>query len=67
MPINEFQVIKSFDIFTLQRDPGLRPRIWEYYVNQRNEIRCAYLKVGPHKFTPSSSSGYPFLGIEKNR
>jgi hypothetical protein len=60
-------VVESFDISTLQRDPGLRPQIWEYPINQRDEIRCAYLKLGPHRFIPSSSSGYPVSGIEKNR
>ncbi|XP_059446621.1 uncharacterized protein LOC132178187 [Corylus avellana] len=67
MPRIESQVVESFDISTLQHDPGLRPQIWEYPVNQRDEIRCAYLKVGPHRFIPSSSSGYPFSGTEKNR
>jgi hypothetical protein len=67
MPRNESQVVESFDISTLQRDPGLRPQIWEYPINQRDEIRCAYLKLGPYRFIPSSSSGYPVSGIEKNR
>jgi hypothetical protein len=67
MPRIEYQEVESFDISTLQRDPGLRPQIWEYPVNQRDEIRYAYLKVGPHTFIPSSSSGYPFSGTEKNR
>jgi hypothetical protein len=67
MPRNESQVVESFDIYTLQRDIGLRPQIWEYPVNQRDEIRCTYLKLGPHRFIPSSSFGYPVLGIDKNR
>jgi hypothetical protein len=67
MPRNESQVVELFDISTLQRDTGLCPQIWEYPVNQRDEIRCAYLKLGPYRFIPSNSSGYPFSGIEKNR
>ena len=67
MPRIESEEVESFDISTLQRDPRLRPQIWEYSVNQRDEIRCAYLKVGPHRFIPSSSSGYPFSGTKTNR
>jgi hypothetical protein len=51
MPRNESQVVESFDISTLQHD----------------EIRCACLKVGLHRFIPSNSSGYPFSVIEKIR
>jgi len=59
--------IESIDISTIQHDPGLRPQISEYPVNQQDEIRRAYLKDGPHRFIPSISSGYPFLGTGKNR
>jgi hypothetical protein len=65
MPRIESQIVESLDISTFKSDLGLRPQICEYPVNQRDEIRCAYLKVGLHRFIPSSSSGYPFLGIEK--
>ncbi|XP_059441896.1 uncharacterized protein LOC132174221 [Corylus avellana] len=67
MPRIESQVVESFDISTLQYDPGLRPQIWECPINQQDEIRCAYLKVGPNRFIPSRSSGYLFSGTEKNR
>jgi hypothetical protein len=33
--------------FQIEVDPGLRPMIWEFPVNQRDEIRRAYLKRGP--------------------
>jgi hypothetical protein len=59
--------IESIDISTLQRDLGLRPQIWEYPVNQQDEIRHAYLKVGPYRWVPSSNSEYPFSDNEKNR
>jgi len=59
--------IESVDISTIQHDPGLRPQISEYPVNQQDEIRRAYLKDGPHRFIPSISSGYPFLRTGKNR
>ncbi|KAI3872538.1 hypothetical protein MKX03_012237 [Papaver bracteatum] len=32
-----------------ERDPGLRRQIYEYPVNQRDEVRRAYLKQGPFK------------------
>ncbi|CAL8162116.1 unnamed protein product [Prunus armeniaca] len=37
------------DISTLERDPGLRPQIWNYPINQRDEIRRAYINVGPYQ------------------
>ena len=48
---------KEFDISYLERDPGLRPQIWEYTVDQRDEVRWAYLKVGPYQFILRE---YPF-------
>ena len=30
-------------------DPGTRKQIWEYHVNQRDEIQRAYIKKGPHQ------------------
>jgi hypothetical protein len=65
MPRIESQIVESLDISTLQRDLGLRPQIWEYLVNQRDEIICAYLKVSLHRFIPSCSFGYFFSGTEK--
>ncbi|KAG7943691.1 hypothetical protein I3843_15G055900, partial [Carya illinoinensis] len=54
---------KEIDISSLQRDPGLRPPIWDYPVNQRDEIRRAYLKMGPYQIRLSK---YPFSGSEKH-
>jgi hypothetical protein len=31
----------------LERDPDLRPQIWQYPVSQRDDVRRAYLKLGP--------------------
>ena len=31
----------------LQRDPGLRPQIWQYPPEQRDSVRRAYLMLGP--------------------
>jgi hypothetical protein len=31
----------------LQRDPGLRPQIWQYPPEQRDIVRRAYLLLGP--------------------
>uniref|UniRef100_A0A0A9H4Z9 TTF-type domain-containing protein n=1 Tax=Arundo donax TaxID=35708 RepID=A0A0A9H4Z9_ARUDO len=31
----------------LERDPAKRPQIWEYPSNQQDEVRRAYLKLGP--------------------
>ncbi|CAL9019916.1 unnamed protein product [Prunus brigantina] len=37
------------DNSSLERDPGLRPQIWNYPVNQRDEIRRAYINAGPYQ------------------
>ncbi|XP_019414751.1 PREDICTED: zinc finger MYM-type protein 1-like [Lupinus angustifolius] len=41
--------IGEYDINSLECDPGKRPQIWEYPVNQRDEIRRAYLNWGPYQ------------------
>lgn len=56
----EFQEVELVDISTLQHDPGLHLQMWEYPVNQHDEIRHVYLKNGPYRFIPSNSFGYPF-------
>ncbi|CAH9073007.1 unnamed protein product [Cuscuta europaea] len=38
-----------FDIKNLERDSGKRPQIWEYPVNQRDEVIRAYLEMGPYQ------------------
>ena len=38
--------LAEFDDTSLERDPGLRLQIWQHPINQHNEIRRAYLKVG---------------------
>jgi hypothetical protein len=67
MPRIKFQEVELIDISTLQHDLGLRPQMWEYPVNQQDEIRHAYLKDGSYRFIPPDSYGYPFLGKGKNR
>ncbi|GAV80151.1 Dimer_Tnp_hAT domain-containing protein, partial [Cephalotus follicularis] len=39
----------DIDLSSLERDPGLRKQIYDYPVNQRDEIRRAYLRVGPYQ------------------
>jgi hypothetical protein len=41
--------INEFDISSLEYDPRLRRQIWNYDVNQRDEIRRAYIKAGPYR------------------
>ncbi|XP_074557570.1 uncharacterized protein LOC141813501 [Curcuma longa] len=40
---------EEFDISFIERDPGLRKLICEYPVNERDEIRRAYIKAGPYQ------------------
>ncbi|XP_028062902.1 uncharacterized protein LOC114266213 [Camellia sinensis] len=41
--------VKEIDIGSLERDPRLRIQIWDYHVNQGDEIRRAYIKAGPYQ------------------
>ncbi|XP_065847572.1 uncharacterized protein [Euphorbia lathyris] len=54
---------EEVDIANLERDPGLRPQIWEYPINQRDEIRRAYLRMGPYQIHLEK---YPLSGPEKH-
>ena len=40
---------QKVDLDSLDYDPGARKQIWEYHANQRDEIRQAYIKNGPHQ------------------
>ena len=47
----------------LQRDPGLRPQIWQYPPEQRDSVRRAYLMLGPMQpelqiYKPSGEKGH---------
>ena len=48
VPISQTQ-FQRIDLDSLDYDPGTRKQIWEYHVNQRDEIRRAYIKKGPHQ------------------
>ncbi|XP_059458397.1 uncharacterized protein LOC132187992 [Corylus avellana] len=48
----------------LQRDPGLRPQIWEFPVNLQDDIRHAYIRV---KLCQPKLSEYPYSGTGNNR
>ncbi|XP_062118723.1 uncharacterized protein LOC133832387 [Humulus lupulus] len=52
-----------FDIAYLERDPEKRPPIWEYPINQQDEIRRAYIKVGPYQIKLES---YPPFGSKEH-
>ncbi|GFS41709.1 general transcription factor 2-related zinc finger protein [Actinidia rufa] len=53
----------EFDDTNLERDPGLRIPIWQHPINQRDEVRRAYIKAGPYQPNlleyPRSKSGGP--------
>ncbi|KAJ9174012.1 hypothetical protein P3X46_017087 [Hevea brasiliensis] len=56
--------LELMDITALERDLGLRPLMWEFPVNQSDEIRRAYLKAGPYQ---PKLSEYPFSGSDNRR
>ncbi|XP_025647563.1 uncharacterized protein [Arachis hypogaea] len=54
----------QLDVFHLERDPGMRPMIWKFPPNKRDEIRRAYIKVGPNQ---QILDNYPFSGDKSHR
>ena len=40
--------LEKVNLDTLIRDPGARPSILSYPSNQRDEVRRAYIKLGPY-------------------
>ena len=48
VPISQTQ-FQRIDLNSLDYDPGTRKQIWEYHVNQRDEIQRAYIKKGLHQ------------------
>ncbi|XP_061372803.1 uncharacterized protein LOC133315239 [Gastrolobium bilobum] len=64
LPRIENKEVVKVDFASLERDPALRPPIWKYPINQQDEIRRAYLKLGPFQ---CNLQNYPFSGPERNR
>jgi hypothetical protein len=62
-PLNKVPRIEQerINIDTLIRDPGKRPQIWNYCVNQQDRIRTEYIKFGPYQFFMDV---YPLSGQE---
>ncbi|XP_025631210.1 uncharacterized protein [Arachis hypogaea] len=54
----------QLDVFRLERDPGMRPMIWKFPPNKRDEIRRTYIKVGPNQ---PILDNYPFSGDKSHR
>ena len=48
VPISQAQ-FQRVNLDSLDYDPGTQEQIWEYHVNQHDEIRHAYSKKGPHQ------------------
>jgi hypothetical protein len=57
--------IEIVDYELLETDPGIRPPISSYHPNIQNEVRKAYLKIGPHK--PPHNFVYPWSVQGKQR
>ncbi|KAF2324619.1 hypothetical protein GH714_015679 [Hevea brasiliensis] len=55
--------LELMDITALERDPTLHPLIWEFPINQRDEIQRAYLKAGPYQ---PKLVEYPFSGSDNH-
>jgi hypothetical protein len=52
----------------LERDPALRPQIWQYPNDQRDQVRRAYLQLGPmqpllKRYKPSGPKGIDVVSI----
>ena len=48
VPVSQAQ-FQRIDLDSLDYDPRTRKQIWEYHVNQRDEIRRAYIKKGQYQ------------------
>ncbi|GAV90630.1 DUF4371 domain-containing protein, partial [Cephalotus follicularis] len=56
---------KEVHTTSLERDPGLRPLMWDYPINQRDEIQRKYItELGPYQHILSE---YPYSGPETHR
>ena len=64
IPENSQPKFQKIDTSLLERDPGLRQQIWDYHVNQRDEIRRAYYNYGV--FQPTLAT-YKKSGPKKHR
>lgn len=51
------------EVYDIERDPGKRPKISDYPPEKRDEIRRAYLKVGPYQIRLTE---YPKSGDSKH-
>ncbi|OMO53780.1 Zinc finger MYM-type protein, partial [Corchorus olitorius] len=47
------------DTSSFVRDPGLRPPIWDYPINQRDEFQRKYVNAGPYTHMLAN---YPYSG-----
>ncbi|KAI3445151.1 hypothetical protein Pfo_001816 [Paulownia fortunei] len=50
----------------IERDPGLHKSIWDYPVDKKDEIRRAYLIIGPYQGIPEKSPQYSSTYYEAN-
>lgn len=51
----------KINIDTLVRNPGKCPQIWDYPINQQDEIRRVFMKFEPYQFIMDE---YPLSGQE---
>ena len=61
-PISPLVEPRQFVSTTIERDPGLRIQIHEYPVSQRDEVRRAYINLGPYQ---PKLSEYPKSSFRK--
>ncbi|GKV30692.1 hypothetical protein SLEP1_g39478 [Rubroshorea leprosula] len=62
-PSKVLKIGQNIDIASLERDPGIHPKISNYPINQQDEIRRAYIQFGPYRNNPQV---YPLFGPNKN-
>ena len=60
----------EIDVDSLERDPSIRIPIWQHPVNQRDEIRRAYIKMGPYQpimpVYPRTESGQQYRRFQSS-
>ncbi|KAL7154807.1 hypothetical protein ABFS83_03G028000 [Erythranthe nasuta] len=62
--LEQTAAVDSNQELILERDPGKRLQIWQYRVNQQDEIRRSYIKMGPYQYYLAN---YPYSKKKKYR
>ncbi|KAL6655966.1 hypothetical protein ACP70R_006792 [Stipagrostis hirtigluma subsp. patula] len=55
---------EGVSVLVVERDPGLRCQIWDYPLDDQDQVVTAYMKHGPYQFVKDT---YPLSGPKKHQ